>query len=210
MRDTLNTKCRLCRSAGAKLYLKGARCYTAKCPIDKRSAVLPGMHGAKRARKPSDYALQLRAKQKAKRIYGVLEKQFQNYYKKAKILTGQVGDNLLILLERRLDNVVYVSGLASSRPQAKQIISHGHILLNGKKININSFSAKVGDVLSYNPKHLDVFKETSRLSTDKDFKVPQWLDVDKAKYTVKIASLPQSEDFPQDIDVNLIIEYYSR
>lgn len=209
-RDTVDTKCRLCRAEGIKLYLKGSRCFTAKCPIDKRAAVPPGMHGAKRARKPSDYALQLRAKQKAKRLFGVLETQFHNYYTRAKKMTGQVGDNLLVLLERRLDNVVYLSGLALSRPQAKQMVSHGHIFVNGKKLNISSFLLSVGDVISYNPKSADFAKELSRISNEKDFNSPDWLDVDKSAYTAKVSRLPGVDDFPQDIDVNLIIEYYSR
>jgi len=209
-RDTVNTKCRLCRSEGIKLYLKGTRCFTAKCPIDKRANVPPGMHGTKRARKPSDYALQLRAKQKAKRMFGVLETQFHNYYTKAKKLTGQVGDNLLILLERRLDNVVYQSGLALSRPMAKQIISHGHIMVNGKKNSINSFLLSVGDVVSYAPKASEFTRDMSRITIDKDATAPDWLNVDKSAFTATITRLPMGDDFPKDIDVNLIIEYYSR
>jgi small subunit ribosomal protein S4 len=209
-RDTYTTKCRLCRAEGIKLYLKGTRYFTAKCPIDKRAGITPGMHGAKRARKASDYALQLRAKQKAKRLFGVLETQFHNYYTRAKTMTGQVGDNLLTLLERRLDNIVYLSGLALSRPQAKQMVSHGHILVNGKKINIGSLLLTVGDEVSYVAKSADSAQELSRISTEKDFNPPDWLDVDKSAYKVKVARLPGNDDFPQEIDVNLIIEYYSR
>jgi small subunit ribosomal protein S4 len=168
------------------------------------------MHGTKRARKPSDYALQLRAKQKAKRMFGVLETQFHNYYTKAKKLTGQVGDNLLILLERRLDNVVYQSGLALSRPMAKQIISHGHIMVNGKKNSINSFLLSVGDVVSYAPKASEFTRDMSRITIDKDATAPDWLNVDKSAFTATITRLPMGDDFPKDIDVNLIIEYYSR
>lgn len=209
-RDTVDTKCRLCRSEGIKLYLKGTRCYTAKCPIDKRAAVPPGMHGTKRARKPSDYALQLRAKQKAKRLFGVLETQFHNYYTKAKRLSGQVGDNLLVLLERRLDNVVYLSGLALSRSQAKQMVSHQHILVNGKMNSINSYLLSVGDVVSYAPKAADFTRDMSRITLEKDFTPPDWLNVEKSAFTATITRLPGADDFPKEIDINLIIEYYSR
>jgi small subunit ribosomal protein S4 len=203
------TKCRLCRSEGAKLFLKGLRC-TGKCPIDRKGAVLPGMHGAKGRRgKPTDYGIQLRAKQKAKRTYGVLETQFKNLYLQAKKLKGQIGDNLLILLERRLDNVLYVSGLSSSRSHSKQLIGHGHVLLNQKPLNRSSYQVKVGDVVSLNPKIIDTVKDGLRLS-DKDFNAPSWLELEKSKYLAKIASLPHLAEIQTGIDINLIIEYYSR
>lgn len=149
-RITLDTKCRLCRAEGTKLYLKGERCFS-KCPIDKKGAVKPGMHGLRRSNKPSDYGLQLRAKQKAKRIYGVQETQFKNYFQQAKKIKGLVGDNLMSLLETRLDNVVYQSGLALSRNHAKQLISHSHVLVNSKPLNVNSYLVKVGDLISLDP-----------------------------------------------------------
>ena len=208
-RITLDSKCRLCRAAGTKLYLKGARCLSSKCPIEKKGAVPPGMHGIKRAKKPTDYGLQLRAKQKAKRIYGIQETQFKNYYLKAKTLKGLVGDNLMTLLEKRLDNVIYESGLSLSRSHAKQLISHKHVLVNGKPLNVPSHQVKSSEVVSLDPIAISKFGDTIRMS-DKDYKAPQWLDLNKSKYTVSVVADPTSEDLNQGIDVNLIIEYYSR
>jgi len=208
-RITLDSKCRLCRAAGTKLYLKGARCLSAKCPIEKKGAIAPGMHGGKRAGKLTDYGIQLRAKQKAKRIYGVQETQFKNLYLKSKTLKGQVGDNLLSLLERRLDNVVYLAGFSLSRSHSKQLISHGQVLVNDKVISVPSHTVKKGDVVSLDLKSLDKIKDSVRLA-DKDFKSAPWLDLDKSKYTVSVVSLPSKEDYNRDIDINLIIEYYSR
>ena len=208
-RITVDTKCRLCRSAGTKLYLKGARCLSSKCPVEKKGAVPPGMHGIKRVKKPTDYGIQLRAKQKAKRIYGVQETQFKNYYTKAKKLTGLVGNNLLTLLEKRLDNVIYQSGLSLSRSNAKQLVSHRHVLVNGKILNVASHQLKKSDVVSLDKSTISKLGETFR-TFDKDFKPPQWLDLTKNKYSVTLISDPSTEDFNQGIDVNLIIEYYSR
>ena len=209
MRITLNAKCRLCRAAGSKLYIKGIRCNSSKCPIEKKGAVRPGMHGIKNPSKPTDYGIQLRAKQKAKRIYGVQETQFKNYYTAAKRLKGLVGDNLMILLEERLDNVLYRAGLASSRSFAKQITSHKHVLINGKVLNISSYQTKVGDVISFDKKTITRIAE-SIPAAENDFKAPQWLDLNRKDYTVKIISSPLKEEITNDIDVNLIIEYYSR
>jgi len=209
MRITLNAKCRLCRAAGSKLYIKGIRCNSSKCPIEKKGAVRPGMHGIKNPSKPTDYGIQLRAKQKAKRIYGVQETQFKNYYTAAKRLKGLVGDNLMILLEERLDNVLYRAGLVSSRSFAKQIISHKHILVNGKVLNISSYQTKIGDVISFDKKTIDRIAE-SIPAAESDFKAPQWLDLNRKDHTVKIISSPLKEEITNDIDVNLIIEYYSR
>ncbi len=208
-RITLDSKCRLCRAAGTKLYLKGARCLSSKCPIEKKGAVAPGMHGIKRAKKPTDYGIQLRAKQKAKRIYGVQETQFKNYYLKAKNLKGLVGDNLMILLSRRLDNVIFESGLSLSRSHAKQLISHKHVLVDGKPLNVASHHLKNGEIVSLDKVAISKFGDTIRMA-DKDFKTPQWLDLNKSKYTVSVVSDPSSEDLNQGIDINLIIEYYSR
>lgn len=208
-RFTLDTKCRLCRAEGMKLFLKGTRCFSAKCPLEKQGAVPPGMHGVKRASKPTDYGLQLRAKQKAKRLYGIQEVQFKNYYQKAKKLKGLLGDNLLILLETRLDNIVYLAGLASSRSHAKQLISHRHTKLNGRPFNISSYSVKVGDTIELDSKTIEKYKGSFRFD-DKDFKTPSWLDVDKTKYSVKLISPPQKEEIQSGIDINLIVEYYSR
>lgn len=167
------------------------------------------MHGIKRAKKPTDYGIQLRAKQKAKRIYGVQEKQFKNYFVSAKKLKGLVGDNLLTLLERRLDNVVYISGLSLSRSHAKQLISHQNVLVNNKAVSVSSYSLKVGDVVTLTKNISDKSGDFLR-SADKDFKAPSWLDLDRNKYSTKVASLPQKDKFNPDIDINLIIEYYSR
>lgn len=208
-RITLNSKCRLCRAEGVKLYLKGVRCTSSKCPVEKKGAVRPGMHGIKSTKKPTDYGLQLRAKQKAKRIYGVQETQFRNYFLKAKNLKGLVGENLIVLLERRLDNVLYLSGLCLSRSGAKQLITHKHILVNGKVINIPSYSIKVGDVVSLDSKTIEKQKE-SIPANEKDFKAPAWLDLNKQNYSTKVISLPKADEISNGTDINLIIEYYSR
>ena len=207
-RITLDAKCRLCRAAGDKLYLKGTRCFSAKCPIEKRGAVKPGMHGAKSSGKLTDYGIQLKTKQKAKRIYGVQEVQFKNYYLKAKKLKGLVGDNLLSLLEKRLDNVLYLSGLCLSRSSAKQIIGHGHILVNDQVMDIPSYQTKVGDVISLDKKIVD--KIGTLPADDSDFKTKSWLDLNKKNFTVKVISEPLKDEIGNDIDINLIIEYYSR
>jgi small subunit ribosomal protein S4 len=208
-RITLNSKCRLCRAAGSKLYLKGIRCNSSKCPIEKKGAVKPGMHGAKGGSKPTDYGIQLRAKQKAKRIYGVQETQFKNYFLKAKKIKGQVGDNLIILLEKRLDNILYKSGLVLSRSLAKQLTSHKHVLVNGEKLNIASYETKIGDLISFDQKTINNYKDVLP-AMENDFKAPMWLDLNKKNLTVKVISAPIREEIGQDIDVNLIIEYYSR
>jgi len=209
MRSTLDTKCRLCRSEGVKLYLKGIRCFSPKCPIEKNGAIKPGMHGGKRSRKPTDYGIQLRAKQKAKRFYGVAETQFKNYYTAAKKLKGLVGENLLSLVERRLDNVVYLSGLCLSRSHAKEIISHKKVLVNDKVLNISSYLVNVGDVITIKPKIIEKSGDTFKYA-DKDFKAPEWIDLNKSKASAKIIALPIIDQNHNGIDVNLIIEYYSR
>jgi len=209
MRTTLDTKCRLCRAEGVKLYLKGARCFSPKCPLEKKGAIKPGMHGLKRGKKPTDYGIQLRAKQKAKRIYGVMETQFKNYYEAAKKIKGLVGDNLMVLLERRLDNVVYSAGLCLSRSHAKELISHKHILVNDAVLNISSYSVKVGDVITLKSNIVDKSGDTFKYA-DKDFKVPEWIDLNKSKHSAKILALPIIDQNQNGIDVNLIIEYYSR
>jgi len=206
-RITLDTKCRLCRAEGTKLFIKGARCSSSKCPIEKKGAVPPGMHGIKRAKKPTDYGIQLRAKQKAKRLYGIQENQFRNYYLKAKKLKGLVGDNLIFMIETRLDNVVYLGGLSQSRTQAKQLISHKHVLVNDKPLNISSYLVRVGDIISLES-NLKV-KDNLRLG-DKDFRYPSWMDINKQNQSIKITSNPIREEIASGIDVNLIIEYYSR
>jgi len=208
-RITLESKCRLCRAAGTKLFIKGARCLSSKCPIEKKGAVPPGMHGIKRTKKPTDYGIQLRAKQKAKRIFGIQETQFKNYFLKAKTLKGLVGDVLMNLIQKRLDNVLYESGLSLSRSHAKQLISHGHVLVNDKMMNIPSYSVKKKDVITLDKQTLADHGEDMRLS-DKDFKAAKWLELNSTKHSVSMLTEPSKEDVSQEIDVNLIIEYYSR
>ena len=207
-RITIDAKCRLCRAAGNKLYLKGTRCLSSKCPIERKGAVKPGMHGVKSGSKLTDYGIQLRAKQKAKRIYGVQETQFKNLYLKAKKMKGLVGNNLMTLVELRLDNVIYLAGLSLSRSSAKQLISHRHILVNDRILNIPSYQVKVGDLISIEKEIVSKIAELPAVANE--FKTPSWLDLNKSKLTVKIISLPNLEEMKNDIDVNLIIEYYSR
>ncbi len=207
-RITIDAKCRLCRAAGGKLYLKGIRCLSSKCPIERKGAVKPGMHGVKAASKMTDYGIQLKAKQKAKRIYGVQETQFKNLYLKAKKMKGLVGTNLMTLIEQRLDNVLYLAGLSLSRSSAKQLISHGHVLINDRVLNVPSYQVKVGDVISLEKEIISKVGELP--ASANEFKTPSWLDLNKSKLNVKIISLPVMEEMKNDIDVNLIIEYYSR
>jgi small subunit ribosomal protein S4 len=199
--------CRLCRREGMKLFLKGDRCYTDKCAINKRNYA-PGQHGQGR-KKVSNYGLQLREKQKVKRIYGVLETQFRNLYEKAEKMQGITGENLLSLLERRLDNTVYRMGLASSRKEARQLVRHGHFSLNGHKANVPSMIMQVGDVIAV--------KEGSRSSAK--FKslvenstrvAPKWMDASIEKMEAKITALPTREDIDLEIAEHLIVELYSK
>ncbi|MDR0880843.1 MAG: 30S ribosomal protein S4 [Clostridioides sp.] len=199
--------CRQCRREGMKLFLKGDRCYTDKCAIAKRNYA-PGQHGQGR-KKVSNYGLQLREKQKVKRIYGVLETQFRNMYERAEKMQGKSGENLLSLLERRLDNTVYRMGLAASRKEARQLVTHAHFTLNGHKVDIASITVKVGDVIA--------LKEKSRSS--EKFKglvegntrvAPKWLDVDMENMSAKVVAIPDREDIDLDIAEHLIIELYSK
>ncbi len=209
MKTTSDKKCRLCRAEGVKLYLKGTRCFSSKCPFEKKGGLKPGMHSQKRAKKPTDYGIQLRAKQKAKRLYNVSETQFKNYYLTAKKLKGLVGDNLMLLLESRLDNLVYLAGFSTTRAHARQLVSHKNILVNGKVLNVASYSVKVGDEIILDPKIASKIGDTLRFA-DKDFKAPEWLDVNSVKHSAKLIALPIIDQNQNGIDVNLIIEYYSR
>lgn len=203
----INAKCRLCRREGEKLFLKGARCFTPKCPIEKKGAVPPGLHGVKSRRKPSDYGIQLRGKQKAKRIYEIMEKQFKKYFTMAAKYPGATGEILLQLLERRLDNVVYRLGLAPDRTTARQIVSHGHAILNGRKNNIPSTLVKINDLISIDNKaqNIDIVK---KLIEDKTFKTPSWLE--RKAVVGKVIALPKKEDIDSNINEQLIVEFYSR
>ncbi len=203
--------CKLCRREGEKLLLKGERCFTPKCALERR-AYAPGMHGrqAQFRRKESDYSLQLREKQKARRIYGVLERQFRRYFKEAERRKGLTGVNLLILLESRLDNVVYRLGFADSRAQARQLVRHGHFDVNGRKTDIPSFLVKPGDVIAVRErsKKLTYFKDLSAVIEHKV--VPEWLSLDISKMEGRVLALPTREDIDASLNEQLIVEYYSR
>ena len=200
--------CRLCRREGTKLFLKGDRCYGAKCAVTRR-ATPPGEHGQERARKMSEYGTQLREKQKVRRTYGMLEKQFRRTFDKAENMKGVTGENLLSLLERRLDNVVYRLGFASSRPQARQFILHGHISVTGKKVNVASYLVKVGDVIAIRERSYDVEQfKAMREGTGRI--VPKWLTIDAANLTGSVNALPTKEDIDMSIEEHLIVELYSR
>ena len=198
--------CKICRREGCKLFLKGERCLTKKCSFERRPNV-PGVHGAA-SKKLTEYGLQLREKQKFKRAYGLQEKQFRGYYDKASTMRGKVGENMLSLLERRLDNVVYRMGIGASRAESRQIVNHGHITVNGKNVNIPSYLVNVDDVIAIkeNKRELAMFKEL------KDVKVvmPKWLEFDNTKLTGKINALPQRDDIDLNVQEHLIIELYSK
>ncbi|MGI6361273.1 MAG: 30S ribosomal protein S4 [Bacillota bacterium] len=200
--------CRLCRREGMKLYLKGDRCYSDKCALTNK-AQAPGQHGQSR-KKVSEYGIQLREKQKVRRMYGVLEKQFHGYFEKAEHQKGVTGDNLLRLLERRLDNVVYRLGLASSRVDARQLVRHGHFTINGKKVNIPSYLVKVGEVISVREKSRTSPKIQALANALANHTAPAWLDLDKENLVGKVLALPSREDIDLPIEEQLIIEYYSR
>jgi small subunit ribosomal protein S4 len=206
MAKYINADCRLCRREGTKLFLKGERCTSKKCALDKRPGV-PGMHPTTR-KKPSQYALQLREKQKVKRAYGLLEKQFHGYYEEAERMKGKTGETMLSLLERRLDNVCYRLGLGASRAQARQIVNHTHILVNGKKVNIPSYQVSVGDVISV--KETSAKSELFAAVREARVIVPKWLEFDPATLTGKIVALPAREDIDLTIAEHLIIELYSK
>ncbi|HQE05348.1 MAG: 30S ribosomal protein S4 [Tepidanaerobacteraceae bacterium] len=200
--------CRLCRREGVKLYLKGDRCYSSKCAIERRGYP-PGQHGQMR-RKASEYGLQLREKQKARRIYGVLERQFRSYYEEAVRQKGVTGENLLRLLESRLDNVIYRMGFAPSRPQARQIVRYGHVEVNGKRVTIPSYLVKEKDVIAIREKSrsLGMFKEIAEAGESKV--VPEWLSVNFETLTGQVNYLPNREDIDVPLQEQLIVELYSK
>ncbi len=206
MAKYINADCRLCRREGTKLFLKGERCTSKKCAIDRRPTT-PGQHPNSR-KKPSEYAIQLREKQKVKRAYGLLEKQFRGYYETAARMKGKTGEVMLSLLETRLDNVCYRLGLGSSRAQARQIVNHTHILVNGKCVNIPSYQVKVGDVISVKEK--SVKSELFAGVKEARVIVPKWLEFDSSKLTGKVLSLPARDDIDLTIAEHLIIELYSK
>ncbi|HHW90552.1 MAG TPA: 30S ribosomal protein S4 [Clostridiales bacterium] len=197
--------CRLCRREGTKLFLKGDRCTSKKCAIDRRPTP-PGIHGMGRRRRMSEYGLQLREKQKTKRYYGLVEKQFKNYYIKASRQKGVTGEIMLSMLERRLDNVVYRMGIGFSRAQARQIVNHGHITVNGKKVDIPSYQVNVGDVIAIKPARKEKFAHL------KEYRpiIPKWLDFSTETLEGKVLALPAREDIDLNINEQLIVEHYSK
>ncbi len=201
--------CRQCRREGEKLFLKGDRCYSEKCAIEKR-AYVPGQHGQGRRSKPTEYGIQLREKQKTKRIYGLMEKQFRNYFRKADRQQGITGANLLILLERRFDNVVYRLGFAASRKEARQLVNHGHFTINGKRADIPSMLLREGDVVqvkegSKNSAKFQEIKEQAAYKTP-----PEWLSVDVDNLIGKVLAKPTREQIDTAVNEQLIVELYSR
>ena len=200
--------CRLCRREGTKLFLKGERCMTGKCALDRRSTA-PGQHGAAN-KKVREYGMQLREKQKTKRYYGVLETQFRNCYAEAERQSGMTGENLLVLLERRLDNVVYRMGMAESRKEARQLVLHAHFTLNGKKVNIPSITVKVGDVIAIKEGARDNAKIKSLMEGLASRLSPKWLEVNRENATAKVVALPAREDIDFDFNEQLIVELYSK
>ncbi len=203
-----DSTCRQCRREGSKLFLKGDRCYSDKCAITRR-AYAPGQHGQRR-RKQSEYGLQLREKQKARRIYGILEKQFHNYYNKAARQRGVTGENLLIILERRLDNVVYRLGFADSRAEARVLVRHGHFQVNGRKVNIPSYQVRPDDVIAVREKSKDSprFQEIAAAAAHRT--VPNWLSAEPTTLQGQVLALPTREEIDAQIQEHLIVELYSR
>lgn len=202
----IGPSCRLCRREGQKLFLKGERCYSTKCAIDKKNYA-PGQHGQSR-KKLSDYGHQLREKQKTKRFYGILETQFRNYFDKAAKKKGMTGENLLIMLETRLDNTVFRMGFASSRKEARQLVLHGHFTVNGHRENIPSFTVKEGDMIKVKEKSTSSpkFKEIKEMSIS----APVWISIDVDKLEGKVLTMPRREDIDTPVAEHLIVELYSK
>jgi small subunit ribosomal protein S4 len=206
-RDT-DARCRQCRREGVRLFLKGDRCYTPKCAVERRTYP-PGQHGQGR-RKMSDYGLQLREKQKLRKIYGVLERQFRRYFAQAERRAGVTGETLLQLLERRLDNVVYRLGFAGSRSQARQLVAHGHFLVNGKPVNIPSYQVKPDDLIEVTQGSRQLEPIQVSLSAVGSRRMPEWLELDVENLRGRIVSLPRREDIDVEAQEQLVVEYYSR
>ena len=202
------SKCRQCRREGGKLFLKGEKCFTSKCPVENRPFP-PGQHGQRRTRL-SDYATQLREKQKVRRIYGVLEKQFRNYYKKAAGTKGSTGENLLQLLEGRLDNVVYRMGFASSRSESRQLVRHNGISVNGSRVNIPSYQVQPSDVVGITEKGRSQSRIKSAIELAQQRGFSDWIDVDTKKIEGVYKSRPERSELPADINEHLIVELYSK
>ncbi len=200
--------CRLCRREGTKLFLKGDRCFSPKCGVERR-AYPPGQHGQGRARF-SDYGVQLREKQKVKRMYGLMEKQFSGTMKRATRMKGRSGENLLVLLERRLDNVVFRMGFATSRAEARQLVRHGHFLVNGRKARVPSMLIRPGEKVTVRERSRKITRIVGALETLEGRSLPQWLEIDKEHFEGTVKSLPTREDITMPIQEQLIVELYSR
>ncbi len=200
--------CKLCRREGEKLFLKGERCYSDKCSVSRRNYV-PGQHGKGR-KKTSEYGLQLRMKQKARRYYGILEGQFRHYFEMAERKQGVTGDNLLRILESRLDNVVYRLGWACSRAEARQLVVHGHFTVNGKKVDIPSYLLRAGETVAISAKSKDSVKIQSVLESNSGRPVPAWLDLNREALEAKVVNLPSREEIDTPVEEQLIVEFYSK
>lgn len=200
--------CKLCRREGQKLFLKGERCYTDKCGVTRR-AYAPGQHGQSR-KKTSEYGLQLRAKQKARRFYGVLERQFSHYFELASKKNGMTGENLLRILESRLDNVIYRLGFASSHAEARQLVNHGHFIVNGRKVDIPSYLVKPGEVITFKEASRNNEKIKSIIEANAYRPVPKWLDIDRGILQASILALPNREEIDLNVEEHLIVELYSK
>lgn len=210
MARTTSPKCKLCRREGTKLFLKGERCFSAKCALVKKKYP-PGLHGPKGYPKTSEYGLQLREKQKIKRTYGILERQLKNYFRKAVKTSGNAEENLLKFLEQRLDNIVYRAGFAPSRAAARQIVNHGHIKVNNRRVDIPSFQVKTGDEINLRPTSKIAKKIRENINVNKGkIKSPDWLSLDENQLTIKILRTLNSEELPKSLNGRLIIEFYSR
>lgn len=205
----VEASCRLCRRENLKLFLKGDRCYTDKCAFERRSYA-PGQHGQRRGGKVSDYGIQLREKQKVKRIYGIFENQFRRYYHKAERQKGITGTNLLILLERRLDNIVYRMGFASSRDQARQLVKHSHFAVNGSKVNIPSYQVKSGDMIEVKERSQKIPVIQEAMETVVRREIPPWLEVDIDNFRGVVKAFPSREELTMPINEQLIVELYSK
>ncbi len=201
--------CRLCRREGIELYLKGDRCFTDKCAI-KRRGYPPGQHGQRRLKKHSDYGVQLREKQKARRIYGLLERQFHNYFEKADRMKGKTGDNLLILLERRLDNVVYKLGFAVTRRESRQLVRHGHFLVKGRRVNIPSYLVRPGDLVEMRERSRKIPSVNEALDAVVRKGIPPWLELERDSFRGSVKTLPTRVDITEPIQEQLIVELYSK
>lgn len=210
MARNIDASCRLCRREKQKLFLKGVKCYTDKCPFEKRSYA-PGQHGLRRRSKVSEYGVQLREKQKVKRIYGVFEAQFRHYFEMATHQKGRTGENLLKLLERRLDSVLYRLGFAPSRKSARQLVLHGHFLVNGKRVDVGSYLVKAGDIVKVAERSNQLDTIHSSLKRVKDGMLPSYLQLDKAQLTGTFLQVPERSEIPlPDVNEQLIVELYSK